>query len=716
MHELEVWQSSVSALASAVSPSEKGVSLSKVACAGSALLRRCEGRVEKFVAAGGSSFFSPHVDVSVVRSFFGDEKKFPQIEQLIRALCPGAPVAVAAGGCLEAEVAYGNHSSISAHTSKIMDKIVSDVTLGRALVFDTRFIHEILGLRVSPLGVVEEPKFRIIHDLTFAAAGRTSVNADTDFGRAPECLLGHVLFDILSRILFLRQLHGESVQIMLCRVDVREAFRQVVIDPSRASVFGYVMGDVVVVDLRAQFGWRSSPGFWSLFSSALEHSHTHTTFQTASVSPVGAESVKHVKLVPPSVPATPLPRDCATLVMDGGFAGSAFFVRYYVDDGVLVEARFFRDGRRCLRAVQSIASDHFRLLGTRGPKDPPLLSSEKITDLATRLEVLGWILDTQQLTVTMPAHKQQKLARVLSEWPATRTCATTRQVSQLTGFLIHVCFALRPGKFFVGRLLAAVGMPQSAVFPSRVSDPNRRVVLGPLFHDDLEFWRWFVAHGLASRGGSLCSPMYNIVHRPPKMAVFSDASKTAFGGYCEQTGLYFRRSLTADEQSRFVGSSKMVSGVNDISINVLELLGMVVGAQVLITQQQFVPQEMGDCIQLRGDNEPSVAWIQRCRGGKEPRSGALMRLLGVVEVSSGWTFQSSHVPGVLNSLADGISRWHPDDVHTNLCAAAPTVQWQEVELNQASQDLCSAVLGAASSAPHLRLCLKELTWACLGAG
>ena len=87
--------------------------------------------------------------------------------------------------------------------------------------------------------------------------------------------------------------------------------------------------------------------------------------------------------------------------------------------------------------------------------------------------------------------------------------------------------------------------------------------------------------------------------------------------------------------------------VNDVSVNVLTLLGMVVGAQALITRQQFVPQEMGDCIQLRGDNEPSVAWIQRCRGGKEPRSGAILRMLGVIEVSSGWLFQSSHAPGVL---------------------------------------------------------------------
>jgi len=321
--------------------------------------------------------------VPAVRSHFGNRKKFPQIKQLLRALSPGVPVDVQAGGCLTDEMAYGNHSSARAHTQQIVDKIVSDVILGRALVFDVAFIREILGLRVSPLGVVEEPKFRIVHDLTFAAAGRTSVNADTDFAQAPECLLGHVLFDILSRIVFLPQLHGDEIEILLCRVDVKDAFRQILVDPSGAAVFGYVMGDEVVVDLRCQFGWRSSPGFWSLFSSALEHSHTHTSFQTASVLPEGAKAVDHVRIVPPDVSAVSLPRDCEPVVMDGGFAGSEFFVRYYVDDGVLVEARFFRDGRRCLRAVQSLASDHFRLLGSRGPHDPPLISKKKVTNFST---------------------------------------------------------------------------------------------------------------------------------------------------------------------------------------------------------------------------------------------------------------------------------------------------------------------------------------------
>ena len=100
-----------------------------------------------------------------------------------------------------------------------------------------------MGLRVSPLAVIPEPKLRIVHDLSFASAGgRTSVNSDTDFSSAPPCELGHVLREALLRVLFLRQTHGRSVPIVLCRVDVKEGFRRVLVDPVGASVFGYVTG------------------------------------------------------------------------------------------------------------------------------------------------------------------------------------------------------------------------------------------------------------------------------------------------------------------------------------------------------------------------------------------------------------------------------------------------------------------------------------------
>ena len=73
-------------------------------------------------------------------------------------LPPGAPVDLGDGGSLAAELAYGNNPSVNNHRGAIVDKIISGVVLGRAIVSDAQLIHEILGVRVSPLGLVEEPK------------------------------------------------------------------------------------------------------------------------------------------------------------------------------------------------------------------------------------------------------------------------------------------------------------------------------------------------------------------------------------------------------------------------------------------------------------------------------------------------------------------------------------------------------------------------------
>ena len=214
--------------------------------------------------------------------------------------------------------------------------------------------------------------------------------------------------------------------------------------------------------------------------------------------------------------------------------------------------------------------------------------------------------------------------------------------------------------------------------------------------------------GLDARGGTLSAPMYHLLERPSKRTLFSDASKTAVGGFCLETGVYWRYDLDAGERSRFCGSSKSVAGENDISINVLELLGMVVDAWVLVYLCAERPAALGGCVLLRGDDEAAVEWVRRCRGGKEPRSGALMRLLGVLELSSGWRFDAKHVRGIFNVATDGISRWDRASVLVNLHAVRPDIPWQEQDLGAAGISLCTSWLAPNSCDTPLRPRLNAL--------
>ena len=165
----------------------------------------------------------------------------------------------------------------------------------------------------------------------------------------------------------------------------------------------------------------------------------------------------------------------------------------------------------------------------------PRLSTRNITNFGTRLEVLGRILGTKKPTVLMTPRKPQKLHRLLGAWPVSHQIATVWQVSALTSFLLHVSFAIRPGSSSYASCWLRWACLNRPHFASGLDNPNRRVALGPTFHE-LELWRWFVDKGLAYRWGHCSSPMYNIIIRPPKLTMFSGASKSAFGGYCLQTG------------------------------------------------------------------------------------------------------------------------------------------------------------------------------------
>ena len=240
--------------------------------------------------------FLRHIDVASVRHWSGESKGFPQISRLLQVLSPGAPVDVAPGGDLQAKIAYGNHPSSESHTWAVQAKIVQDVVNGCALASKRSSVSDTRGLRVSPLDTVEGMELRIIHGLTFAGDGyRSNVNDDNDFSAASPCEFGHVFGNVCRRVPYLRQRHGVVARVMLCRIDIKDAFHKIPVDPLYAATFGYVFDEYAVVDVFLQFEGRSSPGYWDLVASSLEHAHNQTGFQDAVVSEHGRSAIAHVR-------------------------------------------------------------------------------------------------------------------------------------------------------------------------------------------------------------------------------------------------------------------------------------------------------------------------------------------------------------------------------------------------------------------------------------
>lgn len=140
---------------------------------------------------------------------------------------------------------------------------------------------------------------------------------------------------------------------------------------------------------------------------------------------------------------------------------SPFWAREYVDDVICVELLRTQEdptGARCLLASASLASDHFRLFGSRPAGYPPLFSSKKLTSWSSCLEVLGWEIDTMPMSISHPPAKLIECRNLLRAWEG-RVAASETEVRSLMGKLLHVCEVIRPGKLFVRRMPNQLGMP-----------------------------------------------------------------------------------------------------------------------------------------------------------------------------------------------------------------------------------------------------------------
>ena len=628
----------------------------------------------------------------------------------------GVPIQVTGEADVRVALRYGNHRSIAPYHRNITSKIYDDVQRGRAFIFPKSVAHLIPGLRLAPLGAVVSPsKTRIIHDLSFSLQqSASSVNADTDFESAPPVKLGHVLRQFIGRILFLRR-RWPKARIVLSKMDVAEAFRQVAVSWERNTVFGYSFLDWVVIDRRLLFGWTNSPGYFCLCSDALNHAHTHTSFADAVVSDQGRRATQHVQVQPPRADdvQTSLPAGCYTPPGSGGGRDDEFYSAYYVDDGLLCEVQHYVDGRRCLRSSGTLASDHYRLFGGRRANEPPILSARKVSSWDTQLEVLGWDIDTVAMTISVPPARLAQLWDLLEQWPATRKFAPEKSVRSLIGKLLHICEVVRPGKFFVRRMLNQLGLRKIQAGREKFgapSDPrNGRstlIKLRPEFHADVAFWRLMVDGSLKRGESTLTAPLYSTYRQPHHRTLLSDASGDAMGGFCSETGAWWRFDFNPEVRARF--RTTKIHQRDELSINLLELLAMTVTAWAFIRAGNR-PRYPRDCILMRGDNSSACCWVSKCRGGKEQRSGALMRVLGCLEMGSGWCFRAKHIKGVRNTLADGISRWEPrESIPTELHRMRPDVSWHEQVLDAEGLALCTETLAASTSAGQLRTRLDGL--------
>ena len=286
------------------------------------------------------------------------------------------------------------------------------------------------------------------------------------------------------------------------------------------------------------------------------------------------------------------------------------FITHYLDDFMFVGSSAPGCGS-LLQAFKGICS----ALGVP-------IALEKTTRPSQSIIFLGLEIDSVEQQVRVPANKVQALC-TLVQTTLRKTKVTLRQIQSLIGSLNFVCRAIAPGRAFTRRL---IGLTKG------VQNPHHKVRISSGAKLDLLAWLEFLNHF----NGVSPFRQWGWEHNDT-ISLFTDAAASiGFGGYFE--GHWFQGRWP----SAFLD--------NPPSIAFLEFYPLVVSVHCWghwLANRKVL---------FRTDNS-AVVHIINSQSSRCDKIMQLVRNFVCRCLMHNIWFRAVHVPGVLNDIADSLSRF-----------------------------------------------------------
>ncbi|MCP4243513.1 MAG: hypothetical protein GY772_23405, partial [bacterium] len=315
-----------------------------------------------------------------------------------------------------------------------------------------------------------------------------------------------------------------------------------------------------------------------------------------------------------------------------GWAGTDAAVFIYLDD-ILVLAP---SRRRCARTVARIVNDCRDLALTVNSKKSVLTPPRS-------LEYLGFVLDADTLTVSLPRR------RLLAARRAAASLLHSRRP-------VHVAALAR----FVGHLEAA----SSALFAQRAASHHVRGFLSrltssgklrsPLPHSCRSELKWWLQHLHAWNGSVPIPPA-------PSLVLETDAAPQGWGA-C------LRRRAGGPVLWSVAG--RFSAGESRASSNQRELRAVLLSLRAL-SASSWAPRP-DTTILLRSDNTTTLSYLRRL-GGKVAELASIAATLARFLLRHRLHLRPAHIPGVHNTVADLLSR-----LPVNLADARPSASMRRL--------------------------------------
>jgi len=569
-------------------------------------------------------------------------------------------------------LARGAHKSCLGHVDFLYEEFEDMIQKGQWLVLPASAVQDWPGLRYSPPGVVEqrERRPRWIVDYSF-----WGINKETLPLAALESMqFGLALDRILREILLANPEFGP---VNLMKVDLSDGFYRIGLNigdiPKLGVVFPTEPGEepLVAFPLVLPMGWRNSP---PIFSTATEtiadltnqrlrdptpaqpHPLDEQAEQVIPESPLLTASsnsssssykdalVNSIAIAWPSAVSIPPARDPSLPSKSRPLS----YVDVFVDD-FLGLAQEYSNSRRVRRILMHAIDDVFRPLDSEDSpfrRQPTSLKKLEKGDCSwsTIKVILGWIIDTVNMTIQLPPHRVERLAEILSSIPVTQKRTSVRKWHKVLGELRSMSLALPGARHLFSHMQHAMS-----------SKLKGRVALNKGVHGALEDFRWMLKD-IESRRTRIAE----LVPLLPSAEGHHDASGHGAGGvWFPSEHLIAREGF--DNQPivwrlkwpQYIIDRLVTSDNPDgtISNSDLELAGGLLHLEAL--SQTFDIRER--TVLSKTDNLNTLFWQRKGSATTEKVPAHLLRMFGIHQRFHRYVPRHDYLAGPSNPIADALS-------------------------------------------------------------
>ena len=234
-------------------------------------------------------------------------------------------------------------------------------------------------------------------------------------------------------------------------------------------------------------------------------------------------------------------------------------------------------------------------------------------------EFLGLMVDTKEMTLSVPSKKLRKIKREASQilraetWPLKKFAATV-------GLMSSVCRAMKNGRIMTRALYADM---RKALYPENCWN-EKPVKISPESREELEWW----TQNLAQFNGR------PLVELPFSKEIWTDASGKGWGAVC------------GEEVAQGVWTQKE----KGLTSNQKESLAILKGLEA------FTDQLRGNVVKIHSDNMTAVSNVGRQGGTHSAVILDLTKRIWAYALKNRMWLMIQHIRGLDNVLADQASR------------------------------------------------------------